>query len=99
MNILKFSIYVCLRLPRLLLPHSCQEALVLEDLAYRFHLHQEFERDDHQHQLGLIDLVVQPIQEWEPEDHKCDEHEDQEADKDGESPLYSHRVLPLNILA
>jgi hypothetical protein len=75
------------------------EALRLEDFGHVLDLHEHLERDDHEHQLRLVDLVVEAIQEWQPEQNERDQNYDHEDDEDCDLGLELRLKVRLNRIA
>ena len=72
------------------------KTLALQDLAHILDLDEDLKRDDHEHELGLVDLEVQSVEERQPENNKSYQHDDQEHYENGDLSLSSELELGLN---
>jgi hypothetical protein len=72
------------------------KALTLQHLAHILDLDEDLEWDDHEHQLGLIDLEVQSVEEGKPKDNEGYQHNNQINDKDCDLSLCAELELCLN---
>lgn len=64
--------------------------LALEHFAHVLHAHQYLQGDDHEHQLGLVDLVGEGVDQGQPEGYIGEQHEDEEHHEQEKPVLHSH---------
>ena len=94
--LLKNLSLTCLLFASLLLVRVLNEALTLQHLPHVLVLQQDLQGDDHQHQLRLLNLEVEAVQERHPNHYERNKDHDDEDHEHGNAPLHVEAELVLN---